>query len=136
MEDEGLFVIWNRDYLVGVEEIDAQHRKLFELYNKVCKSIQNSTELDLASLLEDLLDYVEVHFKTEEEITKVCRDFEDHKRKHISFINLAGTMTQDFLSTGDIELEVLLSFLKNWLITHIMGTDLVAFRWLRENHKL
>jgi len=130
-------VQWKDSYSVGVSEIDIQHMQLFSLANKVIKAMETNAEVkEVGLILDELFEYIEMHFSTEEAYTSVCNNFEEHKRAHVKFISSIQMLVQQYLS-GDVNtLPSLLDFLISWLKDHIMGTDQKAFTWLRENNLL
>lgn len=59
---------WTPDYLVHIQEIDVQHEKLFELIVALENSTQdNNYRETVRTVLEELMEYVNIHFDTEED---------------------------------------------------------------------
>lgn len=79
----------------------------------------------LGKLLNELILYTREHFKREEDYMRDVRyaDFNAHKEEHDQLIKDLLLLQARFI-TGDgvIALQVS-SFLRNWLVNHIIGTD-------------
>ena len=66
---------WNEKYSVGVEKIDEQHKRLFDLGYKTYDILKNTDygidQYDqIKILLKELFDYTVFHFESEESILK------------------------------------------------------------------
>jgi hemerythrin len=122
--------IWKPEYSVGHEEIDAQHKYLFELWI-LLNSIKDQQD-NRRSLMQGLLslfDYVQIHFETEEKYLKNHPKFAEHRKIHAEFI----TKTQDFMDQFQketLDTHTVVDYLRNWLIEHIVETDIKYFREL------
>ncbi len=119
-------VRWQPEYELGIKEIDEQHRKLVDILNEVIHmKVAGVTSERFERVIEDLVDYTDYHFNTEEQYMERC-GFEGlyaHRRLHDGFSDRLRVL---YLNTtvGDEErTDEVLDFLKNWLIHHIMKTD-------------
>jgi len=76
---------WTPDFSVGVEEIDSQHKELFERINDLDSAMkQGRAKEEVVRLVEFLNKYAIVHFGAEE---KYMTDYDYpgyalHKTKH------------------------------------------------------
>ena len=61
---------FTEDCLIGINQIDEEHRHLFELINAVMDLLHNDAIADkyhqLDALLDDLKEYADSHFEHEE----------------------------------------------------------------------
>jgi hemerythrin len=57
---------WRDEFLVGVDEIDTQHRELLANINKLASMIANGDTSGIEGILAFLADYVHFHFGSEE----------------------------------------------------------------------
>ncbi len=76
-------------------------------------------------IIENLIYYTDTHFKTEEDLFEEYNypESNTHKQEHADFVKKVTEFQNDF-NSGKIGLSVfLLDFLKNWLISHIIGVD-------------
>jgi len=75
---------WSSKIEVGLPEIDAQHRQLFEL---AATFAGDGEQIRVLKSLAMLTEYVKVHLREEEEMMAACRypGLEAHKRLHAEF---------------------------------------------------
>lgn len=79
----------------------------------------------LGAALNKLINYTKTHFAAEEKyMTQFSyQDLALQKREHEMFIKQILSFKQEF-DSGKVALTVqLTSFLKNWLVQHISGSD-------------
>lgn len=117
---------WSDDYALNLPEIDAQHKRLFELINAIWQATVRRAELaETLLLLDELENYTAIHFAAEEELMRLAAypGFELHRREHQRFIARVQ-QEKDSIARGKTGLSLdLLRFLKDWLVKHILGTD-------------
>jgi len=85
MED---LIAWSDEYLIGIEEIDNQHKKFFEVTRKFYSDILECEGEDAAEeTLNFLKDYAAWHFKSEEAFMQkyAYPRLEKHKKLHGEF---------------------------------------------------
>ena len=120
------FIEWTEEIRVGIDEVDEQHRKLFDMLNRLYDSVTEGKEQStLVSILDDLVEYTVYHFNTEEKFFAEYEfpGFEEHKAAHD---NLTGTAVdlQAKLKEGSASISFeLLDFLHGWLAEHTSGLD-------------
>ena len=65
---------WKDDYKLGVQLIDDQHKKLFEICGRAYDLLKNEVYIDkydrIVEIIEELKQYALYHFKSEEEYMK------------------------------------------------------------------
>lgn len=122
---------FTEDCLIGVSEIDAEHKKLFELIadtDEVLKKNENLTENALL-LINELKQYAVSHFAHEEAYMESIHDpeLEHQKKEHAAF-----TATIKSYSLADVTEESakdiiseLLQYLFKWCMGHILGSDIL-----------
>lgn len=117
---------WNDSYLLGIEEIDNQHKGLVIIINELFNYMsEGRAKKNLTDVFDHLTEYTELHFGAEEMmlVKYAYPDYDQHKLEHEKFIDKLNSFKADFKSGKiTISLEVL-NFLKDWLINHIMHTD-------------
>ncbi len=60
-------VQWENKYSVKIPEIDKQHQHLIELLNSLYDSMRiGESKKNLQHILQELITYTDMHFKTEE----------------------------------------------------------------------
>lgn len=122
---------FTNDCLIGVPEIDNEHKKLFELIaatDAALKSSTNSVE-DAMMLINDLKQYAVSHFAHEEAYMESIHDAElsRQKREHAAFTAKINSYSYTAVSdeTARNVLLELLEFLSKWLMGHILGSDIL-----------
>jgi len=118
--------VWNDSYSVGVKEIDKQHLMLVDSLNELFDAMRNREAKEvIGGILKSLSDYIDFHFSYEENVMQKngYPAFLDHKKKHQVFVeNVSGFIKKYEDGSLMVSMEVM-NFLKDWLKTHIMGTD-------------
>lgn len=117
---------WDDSFSVGIKSIDKQHQKLIDSLNDFYAHIESKSNDELiGSLLSEMRNYVEHHFATEEMYFKNYNypEYEKHKREHTKFIEKLVDLEQRFNNGTIIASFEITTFLKNWLVNHIKGTD-------------
>ena len=132
-----MFATWTDDLLTGNETIDNQHKEIFHRINKLYEAANEYQELyqlkkvgdrRLKETLHFLADYVEEHFRDEEEYMKQnnYEKFEEHKKSHDEFKKQIEKELEIFEKEGP-NLPRIINLLKltnKWLIEHIKKADL------------
>lgn len=121
---------WKDDYKIGIEEIDNQHKRLFELANDAYDLLTRDFVVDkydkIADIVEELRSYTVYHFKTEEDymLKKGYKRFLSQKVAHDEFIKKIYEVKLDDLGENqDKTLIELLEFVTNWIGEHILKAD-------------
>ena len=119
-------ITWTNLYSVNVAEIDAQHMKLVDLLNKLYDaSKQGIGKETLAGVFNELVEYTAIHFQTEEALMKRAGylDYNEHKAVHTSLVQHVKKLQQNYLQEKDSTLNDTITFLRDWILKHIAGTD-------------
>lgn len=118
------------EYKIGVEHIDEQHKKLFELADKAYKLLKDDFSIDkydkIVELLRELKEYTIFHFKSEEEYMESIgyKRLFTQKIEHDNFIKALENVDYNAIDAKqDESLVKILNFLNDWLIEHILKTD-------------
>lgn len=127
------------DCLIGVEELDNEHRELFRIINETQALLENQILNDkydqIREMVERLAQYAEEHFRHEEEYMARIRhpELEMQKRQHLFFCDKINGITSSFTSDNAQQevLEDLLKYLVTWLYRHIISSDLMIGRLKR-----
>lgn len=121
-------VDWNDSYLLGIAEIDNQHKKLLAIANELYEITTGSPEsykLKMSGALKKLADYTIYHFSSEEDYMRKCgyNGADVHKTAHDSFINEVNHQVQK-LSADNIEDGArFYAFVARWVLNHIAKAD-------------
>ena len=123
-------LIWSAALETGIEKIDQQHRMLVAILNQANRCFaEGGSQSERLSVMRDLVAYTVYHFDCEEALMDEggyieCPEAEmAHISEHRSFA-FAVTHYQRALEYGEgLDAKALFSFLNNWLLAHVMGTD-------------
>jgi hemerythrin len=119
-------ITWTDALSVNIREIDTQHKRLFELMNKLHEAMKIGKGNDvLGGILGDLVNYTVVHFSNEEAYLKKYDypEFVQHKKIHDELTQKAKALKASFdQGKQTISIDVL-TFLMDWLNNHILKTD-------------
>ena len=127
------FLKWSDDYSVGITSIDDQHKKLINLINQLQTAIDYSTGGAYErEALDELVDYTKTHFSYEEGLMEQNEypDFVAHKAQHVKMIKVVENVLAEYEKDPDTAMSNAVSYLKDWLIKHINGTDKEYSRYL------
>lgn len=120
------FITWKDSFSVKVPTIDEQHGKLVKILNELYKQIYKKISDDfLRELLTELEDYTKYHFDYEEDLMNKYgfSEFNEHKEAHEYFKEQIAHYKESLSADDTDELVEFATFLKNWLLKHIMGAD-------------
>ena len=127
---------WKSDYSVNISSIDQQHKELLALLNQMYDGLTTQTESGmLKTVLSDLLQHTDNHFKTEERLMLKYRyaGYEAHKMEHQKLIIRVQDLQKEVVvGKATASVEVLKSF-ADWLDHHILSEDKQYARHLAQN---
>ena len=112
-------------YGTNVDVCDNQHRELFDRVNALNDAVVKGARPDIGARLDNLIDFVVVHFETEERLMEErgYKGLEAHRQEHDQLVQTC-TDLQDKFHAGETDIEDgTMVFLKNWLDHHIPVID-------------
>lgn len=121
-------IAWTDDLATGIDEIDSQHKDLFQRLNDLLDACsQQKGKEEIGKFLNFLSDYVILHFAAEErEMMKhQYPGIIDHKIEHSKFTLAIGDLKKEFAQQG-ARIDVVLVAVRTsfeWLQFHIRKTD-------------
>lgn len=115
-------------YETGFEEIDKQHKKLFDTLNMLERDIEKGMAKHMLPVtLVFLKTYTRHHFSLEEGCMAKhsCPVAAQNKEAHKKLIDLVPTLEQRLATEGPTEAlaKDIYQFLTGWLQNHILKTD-------------
>ena len=119
---------WNPQLETGNALVDAQHKHLFELTNRLADIVGGNGRLpEVAPLVDELMTYAAEHFCAEERLFCKARLSTEATDRHICAHRRFVTRVSEIAARDDLgQAEVVsefLEFLVNWLVSHIMQMD-------------
>lgn len=124
-------IAWREAMCVGEETVDADHKHLVDLINAFEVAI--SSQIDhkkVARVLLGLVEYTGEHFAREEELQLSIRYpyYESHRRAHRDVLKKLSDIVTEYSRAPDYVrdsmVRSLANFLKEWLVDHIIQSDL------------
>ena len=121
---------FTKEYHTGIDFIDEEHAKLFEIANRAYDLLTNQFVTDkydaIVAVLEELRNYTKYHFNHEEEYMKSINYSKRFSQlhQHTQFINKLESYNLKEIDVNQQEgLLEILDFLALWLQGHIKGMD-------------
>ena len=123
-------ISWKEEYSVGVEFIDKQHKKLFEIADRAYELLKNDIYIDkydkIIEIIEELKNYAVFHFNAEEAYMERIgyKRLLSHKVEHNDFIEKVKHIDLEEVDEDqDRYITDILDFIVNWISNHILKTD-------------
>lgn len=119
-------IAWNESLRVGVREIDEQHKVLINLINRFDEAPRGNIERPgFSRLLDELVQYTQFHFRTEERLMAqyLYLNRAAHIEGHYHLVHQLVTLRDNFNDGKTGFTPETLSFLKEWLLDHILHWD-------------
>lgn len=117
---------WSKEYNIGIEYIDQDHKKLLHLLNQfsIAYDYAQCEEFEREAL-EDLVSWTKYHFKREE---KLMEDYgypglAAHKEEHQAMMDQVEEYVSIYNREGHDSLKQVTNLLTFWLINHIQESD-------------
>jgi hemerythrin len=117
---------WSDKYSIGNAEIDNQHKKLFDIINRLFDiSLGRNEVATVEAVMDDLVSYTDYHFKFEELHMRDVgyKDINKHIVEHNFFTNeIMFAKRRQIQDKSNID-NKLIEFLCTWLIQHVTEED-------------
>ena len=121
------FVDWKPEWSVKVAEIDAQHKKLFDLINAYYDGIKAGKADDaVGKAIDGLLDYTKYHFTHEEKLMQKYGypALATQQAEHKLFIDKIADFKKRLVEKKLLMPIEVSNYLKSWLTGHILQQDM------------
>lgn len=123
-------ITWDEKYVLGIEDIDEQHKRLFDIVGEAYALLKNEFYIDkydkIIELIEELKDYTVFHFDYEEEYMKKIgyKKYFSHIVEHKDFVDkVNGLDLKKIDANQDEYILSILEFAVEWIDIHIMQKD-------------
>ncbi|MDP4147119.1 MAG: bacteriohemerythrin [Bacillota bacterium] len=122
--------LWKEEYELGIEKIDNEHQKLFEIANKGYELLKNDFYVDkydrIMDIIVELKDYAQFHFSAEEEYLASIgyKKLFTHKIQHDYFMQkISNVNIKEIDNNQDKYIQDILDFIVTWIKEHILEKD-------------
>jgi hemerythrin len=131
--DKGL-IAWGPDLELGLPEIDAQHKSLVDLANRLHSALMKSKNgEETARAVAELFAYSATHFADEE--TYFARyniaSLTEHAASHAAFTERSVEFEERLASGDPAQTAEILAYLVSWIKHHIGREDRELIRIAR-----
>jgi len=134
------FVDWDEKYLLGIEQFDLHHRHLVELLNHAYDMLVAgwSDDAGIKMVLNSLAEYSAYHFESEENWMGQVEypEKESHILEHKKFIYRWYELNKQFEDDKSYLTLEIVTFLKGWLLGHILDTDAAYVTFIKQQTSL
>lgn len=118
---------WNDEYLIGVEELDFEHKDLFDRLNELHKELaRHDDKAKIEDCLGEIHARVSAHFALEEKFMRDTNfpNYEQHKREHDDFLDVIVEIIDEFRTDSELSYgDALEAQLQHWITHHITTSD-------------
>lgn len=128
----GIRYEFTKDCFIGVEAIDQEHERLFEMINQGMELVSQDENVALCvakELIMQLRQYANTHFAHEEAYMEQIQDaeLERQKKEHAEFREYMNQQDVSKLTEENVKgmLTELFAYLAKWLYRHILGSDMM-----------
>ena len=123
---ENAWAPWDESLSVGIDIIDEHHRYLFDLINDLYDVVINKRGArEVARLIKSLDAYAKVHFRSEELMMKhyAFEGINRQEKQHHAFESKIREFYEELHANPLVAQFDVLSYLRDWLIHHILVED-------------
>ena len=123
-----VYPAWGPEFSVGHATIDAHHKKLFESVAVLLRMIDMDDFSKIGAVIEFLAKYIEIHFRTEEDLMRACDYpfFADHKSQHDRFAVVFANLIRELTSADHHGVYIAFRvriLVVDWLLNHTTKAD-------------
>ena len=115
---------WSNEYSIGIKGIDFQHKKLFDLVNRLYDLDDSSSKEDMRIILYEFSDYVKIHFEDEEAYMLSINypELEKHIKIHQHIVESLSNIIHTPASLAVVKTKMRV-VAKRVLVEHIIEVD-------------
>jgi hemerythrin len=118
---------WTASLSVGIPSFDEEHAQLVGMMNQLYDAMKAGVGKEMVGrVLDGLIKYTRTHFAHEERVMQqhAYPAYPAHKAQHDSLTKRVLEVQNQYRAGKSFALSIeLMNFLRDWLVTHIQGTD-------------
>ena len=134
----GQSIIWSDDFLIGIEELDYEHRCLIEDINKLQRELLKNVDIDrIKDTLVSIHVRMQAHFALEERVmvSHEYPHYPEHKVEHEWILDkYTDRMTKFERDRNLDDREAIEAILRQWIVDHILTSDKKMSLMVRSGH--
>ncbi len=126
---------WEESMSIGVPEVDAQHRRLFDMANEVAAILEQGFDRQAVDqALRALCDYAVEHFAAEEALMdpEGYPEYDHHLNEHLNCTTKALDFLEAFSEEKEVDMAEFLQFVAFWIRDHVLNMDQTLGAYLRK----
>jgi len=118
---------WDNSYLIGIEELDFEHKQLIEDINFLHKELaEHDEKSNIERCLGDIFARMQAHFALEEHVMMKhgYPAYDEHKCEHDKLLESYTASMLNFLNASGTDSGSLVEDeLNHWIVDHILTSD-------------
>jgi hemerythrin len=117
---------WRKEFSVGIEEVDHEHRELIELIRSLQQRLRQGADTDeVIDVLGEIYALIAAHFALEEKMMRQTHypAFADHKEDHETLIDDLRDIMDEVEDDGILDESRLTDDLDRWFSDHFKTHD-------------
>jgi methyl-accepting chemotaxis protein len=132
--------VWTAELEMGAPAMDDEHKVLVTKINALVQELEqqyiSKNSQMLLAAFGDLASYTTQHFANEQQFMESIGypQLKSHIEIHQNLLQQVGVFAE-LIKSGTLDDLKLVSFLRNWLLSHIMGVDMQYAKHYKENNK-
>lgn len=136
-EAKSELIKWVSTFSCGIQMVDDQHKELVKLINDMFNHVSGNEQEEreyFKSIVHKMLDYVKLHFQTEEKLMLLTKfpGYREHKEAHDSFALHTISVIKNYTGNNRLTLLDITKFLKDWVLSHIAIMDMEYFVYFKK----
>jgi hemerythrin-like metal-binding protein len=120
-------IVWSDDFLIGIEELDYEHRGLVEDINKLHRELVKDVDMDrIEDTLGSIHARMQAHFALEERVmvSHEYPHYPEHKAEHERLLDEYTEFMTKFEKGQNLgDREPIQAVLCQWIVKHILTSD-------------
>jgi len=120
-------IVWSDDFLIGIEELDYEHRCLIEDINELHRELLEHIDPPrIKNTLSRILGRMQAHFALEEHVMVSHKypHYSQHKAEHESLLDDYTELMTKFEKEMSLrDRENIEKILRHWIVEHILTSD-------------
>lgn len=127
---------WRPHMSLGIEAIDADHRQLIDLLNRLhFMALAGDEPASVGAVLDELVAYARTHFAREEALMQRSGypHLLDHREQHRQLADRLRTFCAIYEQDPDrFDMTAFYDFVADWLVVHFLEEDMKLKPWVHE----